>query len=120
MTETPKAKGRDYGRILQALQAANKPLCAFEFEGFNINPHYLDSSRPDYWIQARAYIGCTEATLARRLREAYRLGLVVASRRQAQSGAWLTAYSLPAAIPDGPGASKDVILGPIGTGTRVG
>ena len=67
---------RDYSKIVDVISYAGKPLCAFEF----------DSIRT---------VGCTEATLARRLREAARLGLVIPSKRQAQSGAMLAQYSLP-------------------------
>ena len=76
MTETPKAKGRDYGRILEVLGATGRAMC----------PHELDSFHT---------LGCTEATAARRLREAAAIGLVVPSKRQAKSGAMLVQYSLP-------------------------
>ena len=78
MNENTKGKksGRDYGKILDVLKAAGRAMCAFEFDAIHS-------------------VGCTEATLARRLREAAALGLVVPSKRQAESGAYLTQYRLP-------------------------
>ena len=67
---------RDYSRIIELLKRLGQPVCAHELSSFET-------------------LGCTEATAARRLREASRLGLVVPSKRQAQNGAYLTQYSIP-------------------------
>jgi hypothetical protein len=89
---------RDYGKILEVLKAARKPLCPFEFASVQVNPHYTDSSQVDRWWIGREWIGQTESTISRRLREAAALGLVVPSKRQAQNGAVLVQYSLPGIV----------------------
>ena len=100
MTETPKAKGRDYGRILAVLRAVGRPLCPHEFDQI-LAIDYIDALPGLYRDHSmRQYVGCTEATLARRLRKAARLGLVVTSKRQAGNGVWLTQYSLPKTAPN--------------------
>ncbi len=83
-----KPRGRDYGRILAVLKAVDRPLCPFEFSETDLG---LDFG----CLSGREWVGQTESTIARRLREAARLGLVLASKRRAQSGAWLAVYSLP-------------------------
>lgn len=69
-------KGRNYDRIIEVLARSGRALCPHELDAFNT-------------------LGCTEATAARRCREAAALGLVVPSKRKAQNGAMLTQYSLP-------------------------
>ena len=84
---------RDYSKIVGVLKYARRPLCAFEFQ----NEIFTGPERTT--MPARVYVGCTEATLARRLREAVALGLVISSKRQAQSGAWLAQYSAKPEVP---------------------
>ena len=67
---------RDYSRILEVLKMRNAAACAFEFDAIHS-------------------CGCTEATLARRLREAAALGLVVPSKRHARNGTMMVQYTLP-------------------------
>ena len=77
-----------YRRILDVLRKVGRPMAAFEFA----ETTSIEFSKSQ---NARQYVGQTEATIARRLREMARLGYVVTSKRPSNRGVMLAQYSLP-------------------------
>ena len=74
----PPKPGSTYDRILAVVKMAkglssmrngNAALAVHEFDSISMNGNYYDSSMVDRWQTGREFIGCSEATLARRCRE---------------------------------------------------
>ena len=80
---------KTYRRILDVLRMAARPLSAFEFSEMPTEDGGM------VYRNAREYVGQTEATIARRLREMARLSYVVTSKRPSDRGVMLAQYSLP-------------------------
>lgn len=77
-----------YERIEKVLRTADEPLAAHEFSEIWLNEKMpvITSDNPNIHdeivpVDGRRYVGVTEATLARRLREMRELGRVTATRR---------------------------------------
>lgn len=67
-----------YKKIEEVLAAAKKPLAEFEFVDVDVPV----KEWPHHDINGRNYVGITESTLGRRLRELRGLGRVTSKRRE--------------------------------------
>lgn len=73
---------KPYDRIEDVLRAAGKPLAAHEFTSVMLPwPKWIDRYKLDENINGREYVGLSEATIARRLREMAGLTRVNAFKR---------------------------------------
>ena len=88
---------RDYSRIIEVLESARRPLSAFEFR----------ETVMDMSTDGLHHVGCQEPTLARRMREAAALGILVCEQVKAQNGRWYSRYSLPKSLQDALGQAFD-------------
>lgn len=62
-----------YDRIENVLREVHRPMAAHEFGEINL-------TMQGEHVNCRRYVGCTEATLARRMREMVVLGRLVSSK----------------------------------------
>lgn len=74
-----------YAKIETVLYIAKEPIAAHEFGNVSVKIMSGDSSVTDQRMSGRQYIGCTEATISRRLREMRELGRVTAKRREGKA-----------------------------------
>lgn len=82
-----------YKKIEYVLKTAGVSLAVHEFDFIFPMPGELG---PGHEINGREYVGCSEATLGRRLRELRELGRVTAKRRDGKS---FVEYALAAKAP---------------------
>lgn len=72
-----------YDKIEEVMGRAGRPLCDFEFKMIYIaSPRPKDASGV---VDGLTYIGCSEATLGRRLRELRSQGRTTSQRRQGKA-----------------------------------
>lgn len=77
-----------YDRIEEVLRNAGRPLAPHEFEAVTLTITYDNDE--DGWpkradVTGRRYVGCSEATLGRRLREMAEAGRVIRKRREGKT-----------------------------------
>ena len=78
---------KTYLKIEMVLKTAGRALAAHEFREVLIG-----------WQMGDRYVGCSEATLARRLREMRELGRVTAKRREGKSFVEYALVEAPQAV----------------------
>lgn len=76
-----------YGRIEDVLREWGHPAAAHEFSEIEMD---VDANR--FPMSGRIYVGCTEATIGRRMREMTAMGRLTAKTRE---GKTFKEYSLP-------------------------
>ena len=69
-----------YDRIEKVILIAGKPLAEFEFDAIQItanhDPHVIGN------VNGRQFIGCSQSTLGRRMREMREINRLVSNRRE--------------------------------------
>lgn len=70
-----------YDKIEKVILIAGKPLAEFEFDDVSITANHDPRVVGDP-VNGRLYVGCSQSTLARRMREMRALGRLTSNRRE--------------------------------------